>query len=73
MSNLSVEHVGICVVDPVVIAECYRDVLGFEIKHSGEDPRLPVAFIVDKDERVIFELARLLNVKPLSSMVNNGL
>ena len=52
----SIEHIGICVSHPIEMAKWYKEVLGFEIKFSGEDSEKAVAFITDADNKFMLEL-----------------
>jgi hypothetical protein len=45
--NFDIEHIGICVEKPIEMANCYRDILGFNIKFCAEDEEKGVAFITD--------------------------
>ena len=73
MSNLSIEHIGISVEKPVEMANWYKETLGFEIKYSGMDEEKAVAFIMDRDERVMIELAKIPEVAPLSKALKHCL
>jgi len=50
-------------------------VLGFNIKLSSEndDKDKSVAFITDKDNNVMMEVGKLLNIAPLSSRIDHHL
>ena len=46
-----IEHIGLCVSDPVAMAEWYQRVLGFNIVFSGADQEKAVAFVTDGSHR----------------------
>ena len=71
--NFSIEHIGITVDKPVEMAKWYKDVLGFEIKFSGEDSEKGVAFIMDADNKVMLELGKIAGVKPLKTGMSHHL
>lgn len=73
MKEYSIEHIGILAEDPVAIAKWYADVLGFKIKLVGEDSEKSVAFITDKDEKVMLEFGKIPNVSSLCKKLDNPL
>jgi catechol-2,3-dioxygenase len=73
MKRYSIEHIGICVTQPVEMAHWYRDVLGFNIKLEGQDSEKGVAFITDADDRVMLEFGKVPNVDPLCEKTDHYL
>jgi catechol-2,3-dioxygenase len=73
MSNYSIEHIGFTVEKPIEMANWYKEVLGFKIRFSAEDDEKAVAFVTDCDEKVMLELGRVPDVKPLSKMMDHDL
>lgn len=71
--KFSVEHIGIAVEKPIEMAKWYKDVLGFEIKFSGEDSEKAVAFITDADNKVMLELGKIPDVNPLHNSLSHHL
>jgi catechol 2,3-dioxygenase-like lactoylglutathione lyase family enzyme len=73
MKKYEIEHIGICVEDPVAMANWYRDVLGFNIKLAGQDEEKAVAFITDANNKVMLEFGRVPNVGPLYKKMDHYL
>jgi len=71
--KFSVEHIGIAVEKPIEMAKWYKDVLGFEIKFSGEDSEKAVAFITDADNKVMLELGKIPGLNPLYNSLSHHL
>jgi Predicted ring-cleavage extradiol dioxygenase len=69
----SIEHIGIAVEKPIEMARWYKEVLGFEIKFSGEDSEKAVAFVADADNKVMLELGKVPGVKPLRNSTSHHL
>lgn len=69
----SIEHIGIAVEKPIEMARWYRDVLGFEIKLSGEDSEKAVAFVIDTENKVMLEFGKVPGVKPLRNSTSHHL
>ena len=47
MIKYEIEHIGICVENPIEMANWYHEVLGFNIQFSAEDEEKAVAFFRD--------------------------
>ena len=75
MKKFNVEHVGICVREPVRMAEWYRDALGFNVTFSAQsdDGGMGVAFLTDHSGQVMFELAKVPEVSPLCDRTDHHL
>jgi uncharacterized glyoxalase superfamily protein PhnB len=65
MKPLRIEHIGVCVTDPVGMARWYESALGFQIRFSAEDTDKAVAFVADSTGNVVLELGRVPGVEPL--------
>ena len=46
MKKYEIEHIGICVEEPIEMAKWYQETLGFNIKFSAQDEEKGVAFTV---------------------------
>lgn len=73
MKKFEIEHIGISVVDPVVMANWYQETLGFNIKFSAEDEEKGVAFLTDCSDKVMLELGMIPNVLPLTDKLDHHL
>jgi hypothetical protein len=52
MINYEIEHIGFSVEKPIEMAKWYHEVLGFNIKFSGQDDEKGVAFLTDSTDKV---------------------
>lgn len=68
-----IEHIGLCVSDPVAMAEWYQRVLGFNIVFSGADQEKAVAFVTDGSGHCMLELGRLPGIVPLHEVQTHPL
>jgi catechol 2,3-dioxygenase-like lactoylglutathione lyase family enzyme len=73
MKKYEIEHIGIIVERPVEMGNWYRDVLGFNIKFSGEDETKGAAFITDANNKVMLEFGKVPNVTPLCKKIDHCL
>lgn len=73
MRKFEIEHIGICVEKPIEMAKWYQETLGFNIKFCGEDEEKGVAFLTDGSDRVMLELGRIPNVRPLTEGLSHHL
>ncbi len=73
MKKYEVEHIGICVEKPIEMAKWYQETLGFDIKFCGEDEEKGVAFLTDGSDRVMLELGKIPNVRPLTEGMSHHL
>lgn len=71
--SLTLEHVGLCVADPMAMAVWYRDVLGFELRFSAAAADRAVAFVAAPGSGVCLELGRLPGIRPLTSCLDHPL
>jgi|WetSurMetagenome_2_1015567.scaffolds.fasta_scaffold31534_4 catechol-2,3-dioxygenase len=71
--KFSIEHIGICVSNPIEMAKWYKKVLGFEIKFCGEDSEKAVAFVTDADNKIMLEFGKIPNVKTTKESLNHHL
>jgi catechol-2,3-dioxygenase len=65
MKKFEIEHIGICVKNPVEMANWYQRVLGFKIKFAAQDEDKGVAFIMDSSDKIMLELGKIPNILPL--------
>jgi hypothetical protein len=65
MKKFEIEHIGICVEEPIEMAKWYLETLGFNIKFSAQDDEKGVAFISDGGDKVMLELGKVPGVLPL--------
>ena len=73
MKKYRIEHIGICVEEPIEMAEWYHETLGFNIKFSAQDEEKGVAFLTDGSDRVMLEFGRVPNVMPLTKGISHHL
>lgn len=75
MRKFKIEHIGIIVKEPVKMAKWYKDVLGFDIKLSSpnDESEKSVAFVTDKDSRVMLEFGKLPDIHPLCDQTDHHL
>jgi len=73
MKKYEIEHIGICVENPIEIANWYHEVLGFNIKFSAEDEEKAVAFLTDGSDQVMLELGKVPDVLPLTKGISHHL
>jgi catechol 2,3-dioxygenase-like lactoylglutathione lyase family enzyme len=73
MKKFEIEHIGICVKNPVEMANWYQRVLGFKIKFAAQDEEKGVAFITDSCDKVMLELGKLPNILPLTDKMDHHL
>jgi catechol 2,3-dioxygenase-like lactoylglutathione lyase family enzyme len=73
MKEFDIEHIGVCVSDPLAMAAWYRDVLGFKIKISGGDAEKAVAFMTDSSGKVMMEFGKIPGVGPLFEKLDHHL
>ncbi|HWQ20885.1 MAG TPA: VOC family protein [Methanotrichaceae archaeon] len=73
MRKYEIEHIGICVEEPIEMANWYRETLGFNIKFSAQDEEKGVAFVTDGSDKVMLELGKVPNVLPLTNGMSHHL
>jgi catechol-2,3-dioxygenase len=75
MKKFNIEHIGLLVKEPVKMAEWYKNVLGFHIKLSSKTDEFEksVAFITDKNNKVMLELGKLPDISPLCEQTSHHL
>ncbi len=73
MRKYEIEHIGISVEKPIEMANWYQETLGFNIKFSAEDEEKGVAFLTDRDDKVMLEFGRIPNISPLTERTNHHL
>jgi catechol 2,3-dioxygenase-like lactoylglutathione lyase family enzyme len=73
MKEFDIEHIGVCVSDPLAMAAWYRETLGFKIKLSGGDGEKAVAFVTDSSGKVMLEFGKLPGIGPLSKKLDHHL
>jgi catechol-2,3-dioxygenase len=73
MKKFEIEHIGICVDEPIEMANWYQDTLGFNIKFCAKFNEKGVAFITDGSNRVMLELGKIPGVSPLAGRLNHHL
>jgi glyoxylase I family protein len=73
MLKYEIEHIGICVENPIEMANWYHEVLGFNIKFSAEDEEKAVAFLTDGSDRIMLELGKVPDVLPLTKGMSHHL
>ncbi|WP_321430792.1 VOC family protein [uncultured Methanolobus sp.] len=73
IKRFDIEHIGLIVENPLEMAKWYHDVLGFNIKFKAKDDEKSVAFVTDSSDKVMLELARVPNVKALTTRTDHHL
>jgi hypothetical protein len=73
MKKYEIEHIGICVEEPIEMANWYRETLGFNIKFSAQDEEKGVAFVTDGGDKVMLELGKLPGILPLTKGMSHHL
>jgi catechol-2,3-dioxygenase len=75
MKPFEIEHIGVTVKEPVKMAQWYKNVMGFDIKLSSSDDESEnsVAFVADKNGKVLLEFGKVAGVEKLSSRINHHL
>lgn len=48
MKRYRIEHIGVVVKEPLLMAQWYREVLGFNVKFTAEDHEKAVAFLTPR-------------------------
>lgn len=64
MKKYEIEHIGICVAEPIEMAKWYQETMGFNIKFSAQDEEKGVAFLTDGSDRIMLEFGKVPNVLP---------
>jgi len=73
MKKFEIEHIGICVENPIEMAHWYQETLGFNIKFFAQDEEKGVAFITDGSDKVMLELGKVPKVLPLTREISHHL
>ncbi|MBN2012183.1 VOC family protein [candidate division KSB1 bacterium] len=73
MKRFEIEHIGITVTEPVEMAHWYQDIVGFNIKFSGQDEEKGVVFLTDSVGKVMLEFGKLPNISALSDIKDHHL
>ena len=75
MKHFMIEHIGLIVQEPVAMAQWYKDVLGFHVKLSSpnDEAEKSVAFVTDRDEKVMLEFGKLPAIAPISGQLTHHL
>ena len=56
---MKIEHIGICVDEPISMGIWYRDNLGFEIIRADGDDTFGVSFLRDRKDGTVIEIAKI--------------
>jgi len=66
MKIFEIEHIGLSVKDPIEMAKCYEQDLGFVTPFSAQDGEKAVAFIEDGSGKTVLELGKIPDVPALA-------
>ena len=62
---MKIEHIGICVSNPIQMGNWYRENLGFRILRAEGSDTGGVVFLIDSEDKTVLELGRLPEIPPL--------